>query len=217
MIPHGWSLTPTEAIALQKQLADQVDTSTALDLEHIQTVAGVDCSVKNNISRAAIVVMRYPSLEVIETATEQIPTPFPYIPGLLSFREGEVILKAQEKLKQSPDVYIFDGQGIMHPRRLGIAAHIGLWLQKPTVGCGKSRLIGQHGDLATQKGSMTPITDKDETVGMLVRTRTNVKPVYISVGHKSTLETACQLILNCTTRYKLPEPIRAADHLAGDF
>lgn len=217
MIPHRWDLTASEAITLQKQLAGQIDTSTPLDLNKISYVAGVDCSVKNNISRAAIVVMAYPVLEVVETATDQIPTPFPYIPGLLSFREGEVILKAHKKLSHVPDVYIFDGQGIMHPRRLGIAAHIGLWLQKPTVGCGKTRLIGTHDELGQEKGEMTPILDKEETIGMLVRTRANVKPVYISVGHTATLDTACTLIMQCTTRYRLPEPIRMADRLAGQF
>ena len=217
MIPHSWDLSANDAIALQHQLAAQVDTSTPLKLDRIRYVAGVDCSVKDKVSRAAIVVMSYPELEIVETATEAITTPFPYIPGLLTFREGEVILKAHAKLEIKPDVYIFDGQGIMHPRRLGIAAHIGLWLQKPSVGCGKSRLIGKHDTLGAEKGNTTPIIDRGETVGMLVRTRTRVKPVYISVGHKTTLDTSVQLILNCTTCYKLPEPIRAADHLAGQF
>ncbi len=221
MIPHRWDLSATDAIALQKSLAQQVDSSTPIDLANLKYVAGVDVSVKNNISRAAIVVMDYPSFEIVEVATAKIPTPFPYISGLLSFREGAVILKAHEQLKTAPDAYIFDGQGIAHPRRFGIAAHIGLWLDRPTVGCGKTRLIGKHEEPDLQKGSMVPLIHhrhgKDEVIGRVVRTRTNVKPVYISIGHHATLETACQLILNCTTRYRLPEPIRAADHIAGQF
>lgn len=221
MIPHRWDLSATDAIALQKSLAQQVDSSTPIDLANLKHVAGVDVSVKNNISRAAIVVMDYPSFEIVEVATAKIPTPFPYISGLLSFREGAVILKAHEQLKTAPDTYIFDGQGIAHPRRFGIAAHIGLWLDRPTVGCGKTRLIGKHEEPDPEKGSMVRLIHhrhgKDEVIGRVVRTRTNVKPVYISIGHHATLETACQLILNCTTRYRLPEPIRAADHIAGQF
>ena len=221
MIPHRWDLSATDAIALQKSLAQQVDSTTPIDIANLKLVAGVDVSVKNNISRAAIVVLEYPSLETVEVATAKIPTPFPYISGLLSFREGAVILKAHDQLKSVPDAYIFDGQGIAHPRRLGIAAHIGLWLDRPTVGCGKTRLIGKHDDPDSKKGSMAPLIHRrhgiDELIGQVVRTRTNVKPVYISIGHHATLETACQLILNCTTRYRLPEPIRAADHIAGQF
>ncbi len=217
MIPHTWNLSATDAIALQKSLAGQVDTQTPIDLENLRLVAGVDVSVKNNISRAAIVVMRFPALEQVEVATAQIPTPFPYISGLLSFREGAVILKAHDKLTTIPDAYIFDGQGIAHPRRLGIAAHIGLWLERPTVGCGKTRLIGQHDEPASEKGNQVPLMNRGELIGRVVRTRTNVKPVYVSVGHRATLDTACELILRCTTRYRLPEPIRAADHTAGQI
>lgn len=217
MIPHRWDLSATDAIQLQKELAAQIDTSTPLDIENLRYVGGVDVSVKENISRAAIVVLSFPDLKVVESATARMPTPFPYISGLLSFREGEVILAAHDKLKTEADAYIFDGQGIAHPRRIGIAAHIGLWWNRPTVGCGKTRLIGQHDELGTEKGAMQPLIDKSEVVGRIVRTRTNVKPVYISVGHHATLETACELVLRCTTRYRLPEPIRAAHNIAGDF
>ena len=217
MIPHAWNLSVTEAIALQKSLAVQVNIMTPIDFENLKLVAGVDVSVKNNVSRAAIVVMTFPDLEIIESVTAQMPTPFPYISGLLSFREGEVILAAHDKLTQTPDVYIFDGQGIIHPRRIGIAAHIGLWLNRPTVGCGKTRLIGKHAPLGNEKGTQEDLFDKGELIGRIVRTRTNVKPVYISVGHLATLETACDLIMRCTPRYRLPEPIRAAHIHAGDF
>lgn len=214
---HNWNLAPSDAIALQKQLASLVDTTTPIPLDEIQYVAGVDVSVKNNISTAAIVVMDFQSLQQVEVVFDSIPTPFPYIPGLLSFREGQVILNAHAKLMIQPDAYIFDGQGIYHPRRLGIASHIGLWLQKPTVGCGKSHLLGTYGDLDDAKGSRTPLMDNGEALGMLLRTRARVKPVYVSVGHMATLDSACELILRCTTKYRLPEPVRAADHLAGQF
>lgn len=214
---HGWDLSAPEAIRLQKALATRIDTTTPIPLDEVHYVAGVDVSVKNDISRAAIVVFEYPAIRQVAVAYASIPTPFPYIPGLLTFREGAVILKAHAKLTIQPDAYIFDGHGIYHPRRLGIASHMGLWLQKPTVGCGKTHFIGTYGEVGIEKGCTTPISDQGEIVGMLVRTRTNVKPVYVSVGHLATLETAIELVLNCTTRYRLPEPTRVADHLAGQF
>ncbi|MCB9437429.1 MAG: deoxyribonuclease V [Anaerolineales bacterium] len=216
-IPHDWKLSATEAIALQKELAHQVDATTPIPLETMRYVAGVDVSVKNEVSRAAIVVLTYPDLEVVEAVTATMPTPFPYISGLLSFREGAVILEAHEKLTIQPDAYIFDGQGIAHPRRLGIAAHIGLWLDRPTLGCGKTWLIGAYTDPTTERGSYSPMVDKGDVIGMVVRTRTRVKPVFISVGHKATLDTAVELALRCTTKYRLPEPIRHAHNTAGQY
>lgn len=216
-IPHRWDLSPTEAIALQKRLASQIDTGTPIDFDALRHVAGVDVSVKNDISRAAVVVMTFPALEVVEAATARIPTPFPYISGLLSFREGAVILQAAEKLRCRPDVYIFDGQGMAHPRRIGIASHIGLWWDAPTVGCGKTRLVGRHTEPGPEKGEYAPLWHRDEQIGVVLRTRTGVKPVFVSVGHRATLDTARELVLRCTTRYRLPEPIRAAHRVAGDF
>lgn len=220
-VQHRWDLMPAQAIALQKELAGQVDTTTPIDLDHLKLVAGVDVSVKNNISHAAVVVMRYPDFEILEAVTATMPTKFPYIPGLLSFREGEVILEAHQQLQLTPDVYIFDGMGIAHPRRLGIAAHIGLWLDRPTVGCGKTHLYGKYTEPGLERGSMSPLTvqrkDHTEIIGMVLRTRQNVKPVYISPGNHATIESAVELILRCTTRYRLPEPIRAAHNTAGQF
>lgn len=215
-IPHSWNLSPSEAIALQKTLATQVDTQTPIDLARVKLVAGVDVSVKNNISQAAIVVLTFPGLELIEVATAHMPTTFPYISGLLGFREGEVILEAQKKLQHRPDVYIFDGQGLAHPRRMGIASHIGLWWDASTVGCGKTRLVGTHADVAPEKGSYESLWHRGEEVGVVLRTRTRVKPVYVSVGHRITLDTARELVLCCTPRYRLPEPIRAAHRAAGE-
>lgn len=221
LIPHRWDITPGEAVVLQKTLANLVDASTPIDLDNLHTVAGVDVSVKNDISHAAVVVLEYPSFKLIEAVTATIPTPFPYIPGLLSFREGAVILQAHDQLKTRPDVYIFDGQGIAHPRRMGIAAHIGLWLDRPTVGCGKTHLWGKYGELGIEGGSYAPMISRragqEELLGYAVRTRTNVKPVFISPGHHATPDTARDLILRCVTRYRLPEPIRAAHNTAGKF
>jgi deoxyribonuclease V len=177
----------------------------------------VDVSVQNNVSRAAVVVMSFPDLQVLETATAQQPTPFPYIPGLLTFREAPVILQALATLERTPDVFMFDGMGRIHPRRMGIAAHMGLWVGMPTLGCGKTPFVGQYGDPLPEKGSTAPITYKRKPVGMSLRTRANVQPVYISAGHLMTLEDAVALTLRCTTRYRLPEPIRAAHRAAGDM
>lgn len=216
-IPHPWALSPSEAIALQKTLAAQVDTRTPLDLDGLQRVAGVDVSVKDNVSRAAIVVLTFPALEVVEAVTSQMPTPFPYISGLLSFREGAVILEATRKLRHQPDVYLFDGQGIAHPRRIGIASHIGLWWDAPTVGCAKTRLVGTHHEPGVEKGTYAALWHRGEQVGVVLRTRSNVKPVYVSPGHRATHDTARELVLRCAVRYRLPEPIRAAHNTAGNF
>ncbi|MCL4248685.1 MAG: deoxyribonuclease V [Anaerolineae bacterium] len=214
---HNWNLTPGEAIALQKQLAQQLIDDHPLDLAAIRLVAGVDVSVKDNVSQAAVVVLSFPELQVIETVTARQPTPFPYIPGLLSFREGPVLVDAFEQLTQEPDVFIFDGMGRAHPRRIGIAAHMGLWLKKPTIGCGKTHLVGRFVAPAASKGSYSPLTDRGETLGVVLRTRDNVKPVYISVGHLAELTTSIELVLRCTTKYRLPDPIRAAHNAAGKF
>ena len=216
---HAWDVSPQDAIRLQTELAPQTITNQPLPLDSISLVAGVDVSVKNDLSRAVVVVLRYPSLEIIETALADHPATFPYIPGLLSFREGAVILDALRKLESSPDVFIFDGQGIVHPRRFGIASHIGLFIDAPTVGCAKKRLTGRHADVPPAKGSWVPLIDQkampDETIGVVLRTRTNVKPVFVSVGHRATLDDARDLVLACATRYRLPEPTRAAHNAAG--
>ncbi len=214
---HAWDLPPDEAIALQNDLAGRVVTGAPLDLDAVELVAGVDVSVKNDVSCAAVVVVTCPALEPVETATARQPTPFPYIPGLLSFREGPVLVEAFEKLQHVPDVFLFDGMGIMHPRRLGIAAHMGLWLERPTVGCGKSRLVGRCEEPGTEKGERSPLTHRGEQLGVVLRTRTNVRPVFISVGHLADLETCIALVLRCTPKYRLPEPIRMAHKAAGDF
>jgi len=212
---HSWDVTPQTAIRLQHELAPRVRTHDPLPVEKVRLVAGVDVSVKDDVSRAAVVVLSFPALDVIETVTADRPTTFPYVPGLLTFREGAVILDAMRQLQATPDVIMFDGQGIIHPRRIGIASHIGLFIDTPTVGCAKSYLLGDFDPVPEEKGSYSPLTDHGETIGVVLRTRTRVKPVYISAGHRITLEDARMLSLACATRYRLPAPTRAAHIAAG--
>jgi deoxyribonuclease V len=214
---HDWNITPAEAIALQKQMATEVVSVQPIDLANVRLVAGVDVSVKNEVSQAAVVVLTFPDLQVVETVLSQRPTPFPYIPGLLSFREGPVLEEAFENLKSEVDVFIFDGMGIAHPRRVGIASHMGLWLQKPTIGCGKTLLVGRFGELPDEKGAYSHLVDKGQIIGVALRTRAGTKPVYISPGHLADLATSIELVMACTPKYRLPEPIRAAHNAAGQF
>lgn len=214
---HEWAVTPGEAVALQKTLTTQVDYHTPLDITRVRRVAGVDVSVKNNESQAAIVVLSFPELTVIETALAKLPTTFPYIPGLLTFREGAVLVEALKQLQTVPDVFIFDGMGRLHPRRIGIASHMGLWLDRPTVGCGKTPFIGKYTTPPLERGHYSPIIDRGETVGVALRTRSKVAPVYISPGHHIDLESSIAITMACVTRYRLPEPIRAAHNAAGKF
>jgi deoxyribonuclease V len=214
---HDWNLKPDEAIALQKRLAAQVISNQPIQLENVKFVAGVDVSVKENVSQAAVVILSYPDLQPLETVHAKRPTPFPYIPGLLSFREGPVLEEAFAKLKHEPEVFVFDGMGIIHPRRIGIASHMGLWLQKPTIGCGKSYFIGDYVAPPTDKGAWSELRDKGELIGAVLRTRAKVSPVFISAGHLADLPTALELAMRCTTKYRLPEPIRFAHNAAGDF
>ena len=214
---HDWNLTPDQAIALQRQLTTEVISNKPIDLNAVRLVAGVDVSVKENTSQAAVVVLSFPDLQIVETVLAHRPTPFPYIPGLLSFREGPVLEEAFEKLQREPDVFIFDGMGIAHPRRIGIASHMGLWLQKPTIGCGKTLLIGRFGELPDEKGAYSNLVDKGQVIGVALRTRAGTKPVYISPGHLADLPTSIDLVMRCTPKYRLPEPIRAAHNAAGQF
>lgn len=214
---HDWNLTPSAAVALQKTLAAQVVDDRPLALDEVRLVAGVDVSVKNNVSQAAVVVLSFPDLQVVETVTNVLPTPFPYIPGLLSFREGPVLEEAFARLQHTPDVLIFDGMGKAHPRRLGIASHMGLWLQTPTIGCGKSLLTGRYVEPPQERGAFAPLMYRDEQIGAILRTRVNTKPVYISVGTLLDLDSALAIVMACTPKYRLPEPIRAAHNAAGQF
>ncbi|WP_457808313.1 deoxyribonuclease V [Kushneria sp. EE4] len=212
---HEWTVDPDTAIALQKSLAPRIICSDQFgEVEHI---AGVDIGFEDSgdTTRAVIVVMRWPSLEIVEKVLHRTPTTMPYIPGLLSFRELPAALEAFDQLTVMPDLLMVDGMGIAHPRRLGIAAHLGLWLDMPTIGVGKSRLCGRHDDVGEARGSQVPLIHRNETIGAVLRTRERVKPLYISTGHKISLESSVSWVMQCLTRYKLPEPTRQADRLAS--
>lgn len=212
-VEHPWNLSPSEAVALQTRLARRVRE---VPLPHPpETVGAVDVSYRGGMARGAAVVMNVPALEVLRTATVEVETPFPYVPGLLAFREIPVILKALECLPALPDVILCDGHGKAHPRRFGLACHLGVLLEHPTVGCAKRLLVGKHAPLAETRGAWVPIVDRGEIVGAAVRTRRGVNPVYVSVGHRITLEEAVALVLQTAPRYRLPEPLRLADQLSG--
>lgn len=213
--PHSWHLTPTEAIALQKELAIQVITRDQFG--PVNFVAGVDVGFEeqNTITRAAVAVLSFPKLQLVDYAIARRSTDFPYIPGLLSFREIPAVLDALNQLQQLPDVVLCDGQGIAHPRRFGIACHLGVITGLPTIGVGKSRLIGQYEEVPQERGLWSSLMDKGERVGAVLRTRAGIQPLYISSGHKVSLESAISLVMSCTTRYKLPETTRWAHRLAS--
>lgn len=215
-IEHPWNLTPGEAIALQRGLAARVEVGDRLP-EEIHSVAGVDVGFEEGgrITRAAVAVLRFPDLEPLHSVVARRPTEFPYVPGLLSFRELPALLEALRQLAELPDVILCDGQGRAHPRRFGIACHLGVLLDRPTVGVGKTRLIGTHAEPGPEKGDWAPLLDGGEVIGAVLRTRPGVKPLYISGGHRVGLETAIALTLACTRRYRLPETTRAAHRLAS--
>lgn len=213
---HEWHLPPPQAIQLQRDLAPHLRDEPIV-LDQVRVIAGVDVSVKNEVSQAAIVVLSYPQMQVLETVRVQRPTTYPYIPGLLTFREGPVLVEAFEQLQHDVDVFIFDGMGRIHPRRMGIAAHLGLWLNKPTIGCGKTHLLGTYDPLPLVRGSMSDLRFHNETLGVVLRTRDKVKPVYISAGHRATLATSIPLILSVTPKYRLPQPVRLAHVAAGNY
>ena len=201
---------------MQRELAAQVIDDLPLPLQRVRTVAGVDVSTRRGAEQgtAAVVLMGFPELELVERQTVRGPLNFPYRTGLLSWRELPLILAAVARLSGQPDVFLVDGMGRMHPRRFGLACHLGLWSGLPTVGVGKTRLLGEFEMLAPERGARQPVRQRDEVLGLALRTRSGVKPVFVSVGHRVDLESAVALVLACAPRYRLPEPIRAAHHAA---
>lgn len=213
---HNWALTIEEAIAIQEKLRVEVITTDQLP-ESVQYVAGVDMGFEadGTISRAAVAVLSFPDLKLLESAIARRPTSFPYIPGFLSFREIPAVLEALEKISIIPDIILCDGQGIAHPRRFGIACHLGLIIDIPTIGVAKSLLIGKHQELPEERGSWQPLVNRGETIGAVLRTRTGTKPLYVSSGHRVSLTTAIDYVLRCAPKYRLPETTRIADKLAS--
>jgi len=215
VLDHAWDLTPAEAMALQAELASRVVLEDHVG--EVRCITGVDCGFddRGRVIRAAVVTMAWPGLEILEQAVARLPTRFPYVPGLLSFRELPAVLAAFSKLTQPTNLLMCDGQGIAHPRRLGVASHLGLLLDLPSIGVGKSRLIGVYDEPGPDKGDSVPLTDRGEIIGAVLRSRDRVRPLFVSPGHRVCIATATHWALATTTRFRLPEPIRAADRLAS--
>jgi deoxyribonuclease V len=212
---HPWNVSPAEAIALQIRLAAQIAVTDSFS--NIRHIAGIDAGFEDQgrITKAAVCVLSIPDLRTVESTVARRATDFPYVPGLLSFREIPAILEALKQLRITPDMLFCDGQGRAHPRHMGIASHLGLITELPSVGIAKSILCGQHKPVPADKGSFSALIYKNETVGAALRTRSGVKPVYVSSGHKISLKSALEYVMLCVTRYKLPEPTRLADKLAS--
>jgi deoxyribonuclease V len=212
---HPWDVTPVEARAIQNDLRPHVVRKNGLDL--VEHVAGIDVGFEEagTVTSAAVVILSFPSLELEEQVIARRPTRFPYVPGLLSFREVPTVLDALTRLSVRPDLLLCDGQGIAHPRRFGIASHIGVLTDWPSIGVAKSLLTGFHAEVPEARGAWVPIKQRDEIIGAVLRTRVKVKPVYISIGHKISLDSAINYVMRCTTRYRLPETTRLADRLAS--
>lgn len=214
-IRHDWDVSPEEAIAIQQRLRAEIplaESGAMIALDQIYTVAGVDVSYRE-IGRAAIAVFSFPNLELLEEVTATREVTFPYIPGLLAFREGPVALAALERLRAQPDLLMFDGQGYAHPRRLGLARHLGAYLGRSSIGCAKSRLTGRYEEPGAEPGAWSPLLSDGEEIGRVVRTKARTKPLFVSVGYQITLPDAVEVVLRCTRGYRLPEPTRIADRL----
>ncbi|MHC4497595.1 MAG: deoxyribonuclease V [Planctomycetota bacterium] len=212
---YGWNLSYAQAVQLQRKLACKVKFTPLK--KRPKLIAGLDCAFSKSGKRivAVAVVLTFSDLEPVETAIATRKATFPYIPGLLSFREAPVCIAAVKKLRSDPDIFVLDGQGIAHPRRLGLAAHLGLFFDKPTIGCAKSRLIGSFESPSSAKGSYSLLKDGDEVIGAVVRTRNHVRPLFVSIGNKCLLNEAIEITLACATRYRLPEPTRLAHQLVA--
>jgi deoxyribonuclease V len=212
---HPFILSPGEARAMQGELALQVVAEPPLDLSRVRYVAGADVSTQGEWGYAAIVVLSFPGLSVVEVRGFEAPLTLPYVPGLLAFREIPLVVGALEAVESGVDAVIFDAHGLAHPRGMGLASHLGLFLEVPTVGCAKSRLVGEHEKPGQEKGSTADLIYRKKVVGRVVRTREGVSPVYVSVGNRIDLRSAVELVLRCCTKYRLPETTRQAHNAAN--
>ena len=214
-VTHTWDVSPEEAISIQEGLRQQVICQDRFG--PLRRIAGVDVGFESDgaITRAAVAVLSFPELSLQEAVLARRPTTFPYLPGLLSFREAPAILEALSRLGAAPDLLVCDGHGLAHPRRIGLACHLGLACDLPSIGVAKSLLIGRHQPVGEGGGDWQPLWEEDEVIGAALRTQPSVKPVYVSIGHRISLETATDIVLRCTTCYRLPEPIRQAHRLAS--
>lgn len=215
---HPWNLKPSEAIALQKELRGKIVLENSFRPEDVHLVAGCDMAIdtKRNEGYAGVIVYQWPELIIVEQQSAVVPLALPYIPGLLSFREIPVLTAAIEKLKSEPDLFFFDGHGIAHPRGMGIASHLGLVLDKPTIGCAKSKLYGIYEEPELERESQSPLYSEDKRViGTVLRTKQSCRPVFISPGHKIDLATSLVFVLHCLDGFRIPKPTREADAYAG--
>jgi deoxyribonuclease V len=212
---HGFDLSPAEARRLQEELASRVVAEPVLDLSGVRHVAGADVSTQGETAYATVVVLEFPGLSLVEVQGFEMPLRFPYVPGLLSFRELPSVVGALEKVETAVDALILDAQGLAHPRRMGLASHLGIFLDVPTVGCAKSLLVGSYREPDREKGSTADLVHRGEVVGRVLRTRDGVSPVYVSVGNRIDLGSAVNLVLACCTRYRLPETTRQAHNAAN--
>jgi deoxyribonuclease V len=212
---HDWQVSVPQAFDIQRRLAAQV--SKVSQVATPRFIAGVDISAERmgKMATGAVVVLSYPELEVVEVEVVNERVTFPYIAGLLSFRESPLVLAACERLTITPDLILVDGQGVAHPRRLGLASHLGLLLNTPTIGCAKSRLCGHHQELGLEPGSYAELVDDGEVIGAALRTKFGVSPLYVSIGHKVDLPTAIHWVLECCRGHRIPEPLRYAHLAAG--
>ena len=212
---HSWTPSTKEARNIQLRLRDEIKTEKWINPPHLIAGADVAFDKENELAKAAVVILDFEDLSLVEEAVVQVAVNYPYIPGYLSFREAPSLLKALDKLDKLPDVILCDSQGYAHPRRFGLACHLGILTDIPTIGVAKTKLIGKYEGLPPKKGSSVPLMDGREQVGLVVRTRTNVNPLFLSVGHKVDLQSAKSILMGALTRYKLPETTRKADTLAS--
>jgi deoxyribonuclease V len=212
-----WNITPRQAVGLQQAWRVRVETQDRYG--PLQYVAGADLAFdpETDMAFAGVIVYRLPELEEVERRMARRKLRFPYVPGLLSFREGPVLLAAFARLRVSPNVILIDGHGVAHPRRFGIACHLGLLLDCPTIGCAKSILVGEAVEPGAQAGSVAPLVDKGETVGMALRTRGQVRPIYVTIGHRVSLGSAVRIVAQCVDGFRIPKPTREADHWVGEL
>jgi deoxyribonuclease V len=220
--PHAWDVTPKEAAAIQREMSEQVSLIDAIAVEDIRVIAGVDNTYRKQVKRttayAVVVALDFVTMEVVETSFAVCEVGFPYVPGLLSFREAPAILDAFRGLKAEPDVILFDGQGIAHPRRIGLASHLGVVLDRSSVGCAKSKLVGEFEEPERVFGAQTPLVHRGEQVGVALRTRPRHAPLFVSPGHKLSIPTAVEIVLRCCRDERfMPEPTRLAHEAITEY
>ncbi|MFP4379344.1 MAG: deoxyribonuclease V [Candidatus Sumerlaeia bacterium] len=214
---HPWDVTPTEAVAIQKRLREHVVCEGKLPKPRLIAGADISWGKKSNKGFAGMIVFTFPGLEEVERVSLSDDVRFPYVPGLLTFREGPLLMECYARLRKKPDLIFFDGQGMAHPRRMGVATHLGMLLDIPAIGCAKSRLVGEHREPGPKRGNRARLLHHDETIGYVLRTRDGVKPIFVSVGHRLDLAEAIRLTLRVSDGFRVPKPTRLADHFVGEL